>query len=502
MQSIAAFFFIVLPWVNPFAPGPSPAVLPLLFSWGCAAALLGVCSARSQSLQAPGVPPVTVIASAWLAAGLLSSLMGLFQYLGAGGDLLPWVNQTELGQAFANLRQRNQFASLINMALAALFWFASTASPARHLQVGVLSAACLLAVGNASSSSRTGLVQLLLLCGLGLIWGVRHRPLAWRMLVTAVLAYAVAVVVLPWLADLDLSLHGLTARLRTGDEACVSRLTLWSNVLHLIAQKPWLGWGWGELAYAHYAASYSGPRFCDILDNAHNLPLHLAVELGVPLALLLCGACTWWILRQKPWRETDPVRQLAWSVLAIILLHSLLEYPLWYGPFQMALGLCIVLLWREQPTHTFCNTGGKIKNKASNKLFWQVLRALLAIILMFFCGVAALDYRRVSQIYLPPESRDVALRDDTLAKIGHSWLFKNQARFAELLLTPLARDNAQWTFDTAMSLLHYSPEPRVIEKLIESATLLGRDDEAQAHLAHYRAAFPVDHARWATANAR
>ena len=48
------------------------------------------------------------------------------------------------------------------------------------------------------------------------------------------------------------------------------------------ASSPWLGWGWGELDYAHYATLYDGPRFCDILDNAHNLPLHLAVELGIP----------------------------------------------------------------------------------------------------------------------------------------------------------------------------------------------------------------------------
>ncbi len=34
---------------------------------------------------------------------------------------------------------------------------------------------------------------------------------------------------------------------------------------------------------------------------------------------------------------------MAWGVLAIILLHSLLEYPLWYGPFQMALCQCVGL---------------------------------------------------------------------------------------------------------------------------------------------------------------
>ena len=50
---------------------------------------------------------------------------------------------------------------------------------------------------------------------------------------------------------------------------------------------------------------YPSARFCDILDNAHNLPLHLAVELGLPAALLLCGTALWLTLQRKPWREAD-----------------------------------------------------------------------------------------------------------------------------------------------------------------------------------------------------
>jgi O-antigen polymerase len=40
----------------------------------------------------------------------------------------------------------------------------------------------------------------------------------------------------------------------------------------------------------------------------------------------------------------------------------------------------------------------------------------------------------------------------------------------------------------------------VIEKLIESAVLLQRDDEAKINLARYRAAFPEAHDRWAAAH--
>ncbi|MBK7313066.1 MAG: O-antigen ligase C-terminal domain-containing protein [Burkholderiales bacterium] len=47
----------------------------------------------------------------------------------------------------------------------------------------------------------------------------------------------------------------------------------------------------------------------------------------------------------------------------------------------------------------------------------------------------------------------------------------------------------------------FSSRPRVIEKLIESATLLGRDDHAAYYLQRYKAAFPDAYARWTAASA-
>ncbi|HEY3048291.1 MAG TPA: Wzy polymerase domain-containing protein [Polaromonas sp.] len=384
---------------------------------------------------------------------------------------------------------------MTSISLAALLWLVATGRFAGRIHWLMLAAAGLLAAGNAASSSRTGLLQCGLLCALFGIWsGLRHAAIR-RVLLTTIVAYGLATLALPWLAGFDLSAQGMFARLRAGDPLCASRLTLWSNVLHLIAQKPWLGWGWGELDYAHYITLYEGPRFCEILDNAHNLPLHVAVELGIPAALIFCGGLLWWVWRQRPLRELDATRQLAWAVLALIGLHSLLEYPLWYGPFQMAAGLCVFMLWRGN------NMEANQKFK-ENRPLAHTLRVQAAIVLIAIAGYAAWDYHRISQIYRAPEARDAAYRDDTMAKIRNSWLFANQVRFAELSITPLTQANAQWTFDTATALLHYSPEPRVIEKVIESAVMLGRDDEALAHLARYRAAFPLDHARWVQGNVR
>ncbi|MDB5882951.1 MAG: O-antigen polymerase, partial [Ramlibacter sp.] len=100
-----------------------------------------------------------------------------------------------------------------------------------------------------------------------------------------------------------------------------------------------------------------------------------------------------------------------------------------------------------------------------------------------------------------PEARAAAYREDPLAKMRNSWLFGSQARFAELTITPLSRENAQWTYDNALELLHYSPEPRIIEKLIESGVVLGRDDEVLVHIARLRAAFPEAYEEWSRSHA-
>ncbi len=118
------------------------------------------------------------------------------------------------------------------------------------------------------------------------------------------------------------------------------------------------------------------------------------------------------------------------------------------------------------------------------------------VLLALATAYATWDYMRVSQIYLQPADRRAAWREDTLDHVRHSWLFSGQARFADLTLTTVTRTNASAMYRLAQDVLHYSPEPRVIERLIESATRLGLQDEAAIDLARYRAAFPRDYEAW------
>ncbi len=487
---------LIAPWLIPPQGVPSPSVLPWLFSLGCAGLLAHLWSVGNQgTIQAQKQDAGAILSATWLMAALLSSVIGLCQYFGVAQQF-AFMSDASVGEAYANLRQRNQFASLTSIGLlAVVLWWAAQASAFRTSRVwswGLILVTVLLAAGNAASSSRTGMTQLVLIVAMAVWWGRSSgsglHPRVRCLLITAVLSYLVAALFLPGLIGKPLGM-GVFTRLQDGGAACSSRLVLWSNVLQLIAQKPWLGWGWDELRYAHFITLYEGPRFCEIMGNAHNLPLHLAVTLGLPAALLLCGGGTWLVWRAKPWQETDATRQMAWGVLAVIGLHSLLEYPLWYGPFQMAVGLCLMLLWVPR-TQVKPLLGSMAEQKnMQNQPVDQSIRTWTAIVLLAAMGYAAWDYHRISQIYLPVAQRSAAYKDNTLEKIRSSWLFQNQVQFAELTTTPLTRDNAMQLNALAHGLLHYSPEARVVETLIDSARLLGREDEALFFALRYRAAY-------------
>ena len=422
----------------------------------------------------------------WLVAGLLaaaviSALLGVLQYLGLAREMSPWVNQPVKGDAFANLRQRNQFASLTSLGLVALLgWVAARINAqAMTRQCWLLASVLLnmLAAGVACSMSRTGAMQWGLVGILMATWAwrkARQDGVARQGLVVLALVAPLCVVVwsvfMPWLALQTTGEWGASMILRIAGQtqdyaACGGRRVLWANVLTLIAQHPWLGWGWGETDYAHFMTGYSSLRFCDMLDNAHNLPLHLALELGVPFALLVMTLVVIWALRRSPWREQNPWRVMAWGLLAVLALHSLLEYPLWYGPFQITLGFAVGLLWSDTTEH--------VQEEAQERPM------LIAAILFIGCLYAAWDFNRVGQIYRPATSRDAAYRDDPLHHAKKSWLFRNQADFAELTTQTVTADNVDELYPKALGLMHYSPEARVVERVIEGGKLLGHDQEVQ-----------------------
>ncbi|MBN9411697.1 MAG: O-antigen ligase C-terminal domain-containing protein [Burkholderiales bacterium] len=527
VRSAAVVGLTACSWVIGWRDGPSPVVLQTLTALGCAgclvmmgaprswhwsAAVIGITLAmvaitlRTYSNTASSLGVVAAVfimttaasgsagardhhwgssalAMGWVLAAVLNALIGHAQAYGINGPEWSWISESTRRIATGNLRQPNQFATLMNVGLVAAVFVTPKVRTPRAL----LTVACVLLVtsANALSSSRIGALGLLLACAACWRWTTPTQMVARLHLLLAAATYATVSIGIYLYGAISGAGRGVLGRLEEHAPECHSRLTLWSNVLDLIIQRSWTGWGWGELDYAHFATRFEGTRFCAILDNAHNLPLHLAVELGIPAAVALIGAMAFVVIRARPWRETEPARQLAWLVIALVMLHSMVEYPLWYGPFQLAIGLAAGMLLARPATA--CVT----------QAAWPAhAQRLIGTLLMGASVYAAWDYWRLSQIYLPKELRADVYREDTLNKISSSWLFADQVRFARLTITPLTPANAAFMHELAEKTLHFSPEPAVIEKYINSARLLGRDADAAWAEQRYAAAFPDQHARW------
>ncbi len=456
---------LALAWIlNPYY-GPSPIIVQALIAG--AVVLLWFLLRPALPQSAAGL-----LAVSWLAAALFNAGVGLAQYAGLINESTLWFSASLGGEVYGNLRQRNQLATLLAIGLASAFYLLTQVQG--RARAGLAAGVALLSVVCALTSSRTGMLHWIVLCGVALLVPLWGAPGWWRRwAVLAAGSYGITMALAPKMIERV-----------AGGESCVSRKVLWQNALHLSSERPWTGWGPGMLDYAHYATLYPGERFCLIVDNAHNLILHAAVELGWPFALLLLGALIALVVFGRPWRERAPYRLLGWAVGGLILLHSFVEYPLWYGPFQVALLLAAVLLWpRRVPA-----APGPMPRA------WRAGWVLGAVAL----GYVAWDYHRISQIYLPLEERSAFYPVSGSVTAQGSVLFKGQVDFATFTTRPLTQANAARMADLGERVLHYSPEPQVVEKLINALLLLGEKERAAWHQARFQAAFPDEYAQWAS----
>lgn len=471
---------LTLPWVCAWQMGPIITSTQWLLS--------GLALSWVMATQVSA----TSLVHALRLASLMSAGFACVQFFSK--DLAFWVGWIAVpaGQdIYANLFQRNLLATLC--ALGGWVWLSShsgSEGPQKLNNAEMIMMALalvLIAMANAMTSSRIGALNWIvatLMC-FRYARSQQQRGLA----VLALVAYFAWVVVLP---DIEKAVsrpsQGLAERIT--DASAYTRWALWANVIELIEQKPGLGHGWGGLAYAHYSAAFSGVRFMEMLDNAHNLPLHLAVELGVPFTVIAFGVLLWWVRCARSWVEQDEGQQVAWGILIIVGIHSLVEYPLWYGPFLLTTVVAISVLYKSRWQSWRLECTVFVQHLIRYTMSLSATALILGLVWVAF------DYHRVSQIYLQPEQRSAAYATDPMGVAKKSVFFRNHAKFAELQTTPLSRETAPRVFALASELVRWSPEPRIIEKLIESAVMLGRDDVAAFHIRRLSVAYPAAYAAW------
>jgi O-antigen ligase len=380
------------------------------------AALGGAAAAQSHR----GLSAFRAVCIALLVAGVLGTFIGIVQVFFPAWADGQWIAAATIeGRASGNLRQPNHLSSLLLWSVIAAVWLAQAGHLGRRI-AAVLAA--LFVFGLVLTASRTGIVGVVILA----LWGVMDRRLSRST--RAVLMATPLVYLLFWLglsawAQFGGHAFGGDTHLTDTSETPNSRMNIWADTLSMIVHQPWLGVGFGEFNFAWSLTPFQH-RPTAFFDHTHNLVLQFAVELGLPLATLVLALLAFALWRAFVAGRDAPEPQgtmlrAAFMVVLMMVVHSQLEYPLWYAyfllPTAFAFGLC---LGADTPASGTTNPVGQ---RAS----WLVAGSALLLV----GGVlSVLDYWRVVVIFSPPEGASSLQR--RIAEGERSWLFAHHAHYA------------------------------------------------------------------------
>ncbi len=408
-------------------------------------------------------------------AAFLSSLIGLIQVFAPSLADGNFIARTYIdGRAVGNMRQPNHLSSLLLWAVVAAVWLGEARVLRRW---GSTLLAMLFIFVVVLTASRTGALSMLLLAAWGLFDRRLSREARWLLALSPLLYAAFWYGTGVW-ADSTHHVFGGETRFSTQGDVSSSRLGIWANTLTLIRMHPWFGVGWGEFNFAWTLTPFPG-RPVAFFDHTHNLILQFVVELGIPLALVvlgLLGYALWVAARaalQPAAADAAPgealVKPAAFAMVVLILVHSMLEYPLWYAyyllPASFAFGLCLSGDARAVPAETGLAAAPPRR-----------VRPLVVASLLLAMGGAAsvLDYLRVVAIYAPSPNSTATL-DQRIASGRRSIFFAHHADYAAATTAP----HPGTVLPAFIRAPHYLLDARLLQAWAKALDESGQTDKAR-----------------------
>ncbi|HET7864819.1 MAG TPA: Wzy polymerase domain-containing protein [Burkholderiaceae bacterium] len=467
-----------------------------LAPWVCVAlaAVTALASAQGVAQAAPAasasrlqaLPPAVLLAL--LFAGLYSVLAGLLQvFLPDWTDGHFFAHRTAEGLAIGNIRQPNQLSTLLLWACAAAVWWSVLRKWNLAVLAGLLAALLFTVV---LTASRTGVIGVVMLA----LWGLVDRRLPGRvrlLLLASPVFYALAWWgMTQWAAAAHHAFHGgerMTATLHGyGSD---SRVNTWLNTWALIKTHPWAGVGFGAYNFAWTLTPFPG-RSTAFFDHSHNLLLQWAVEFGVPVALLVLGllAASLWTGR-RALTAADDERALsartALFMLAIVAVHSLLEYPLWYAYFLLP--TAALWGWYAGLAREAAETASLQPSAAKAGEGWGPRSVPRLIVLSGMLAVAAsayafMDFWRVATIFEPHIPGGTAPLAERIERGRRGLLFGQHADYARVTMAERPQD----VFDSFDRPLFHLLDTRLMIAYAKALAGRGEVDKARDVAARLR----------------
>ncbi|WP_190272136.1 PglL family O-oligosaccharyltransferase [Sideroxydans lithotrophicus] len=431
---------------------------------------------------------VTVLALFLLVGAELNTLVGILQQYRWNTFLNSVVTVKTSSAVYGNLAQPNHYANYIALGLISLGLLQLKLSM-RMWQTVLLAVPMLFVM--ALSGSRSSWLYLLFATGLSFLLQRRDQTL--RPILQYCLAILLGfglmqlVVQIPWLEGSTGTVT--TAERLFGDNASGSiRVHLWREAALIFAEFPLLGAGFGQFAFQHLqlAVSMHNPAINGLYNNAHNLVMQIAAEAGLAGVAILFSSLGLWFW-QSVVRETQFTLYHWWgyAILAVLGIHSLLEYPLWYLYF---IGVAAVMLG------IFDTTSYRLELRNLGRVSVAMMLVLGALSLiqaiqgykhlesaLALRGMAAKDRSYVQRT-----------RDELMAADQYMLLSSYAELFIANMMEPSA-DHLKEKLELNERALSFIPVAPVVYHQALLLALSGRMDEAKAQMERAIWAYPSDY---------
>lgn len=420
----------------------------ICLAWAAGLATLGASLAKSADAER------IIIVIAWMAmiGGLASSIIGWLQIIGVPNALSPWILPHHRHMPVGNVGHYNYFTAHVMLGLLALTALFGCKRIGLKTFIGLLT---IFASVLAFTSSRA----IYLYFSFALLWAawVEYKvrsTTAKRTFLTIMVACATFLALHFWLPGFvaglqDTSLNTALSRFSQFKEEgqFASRIDAWHVSLELFAQHPLLGVGIGEYPWHHFQLTESG-RF-GTFGHPHNLLLFFMATTGIAGTSLVI-ALFYLLARRILNLVHAPALWMPTSIVLIVMIYSMLEFPFWLPAF---LGITAFFIGWLMPDGWHID-GSKLTSK--------LLFGICSIFVVYLLIGTLKDYQRLNAI---DQGRITGETIDKEARIAHRnpWL----KPYAEQLFVKgdiTDRQTAHARLRINSRLLHWRPTERTLAK--------------------------------------
>lgn len=293
---------------------------------------------------------VSFIACFFIAIGVVSSLIAIAQWLNIWHNspiIMPFTGN----RPYANMAQPNHLSTIICCSIISCWYFYEK----NKLKPWIATSLCILFIFMlAIIQSRTTWIIALFSVGF-IVFQSNYIKLRVSKIILGgwILYFISSILILPLLNSYLGSYFRLTSTDTLAERvgSGYGRLTIWNQMLHALAEHPWLGYGWNQTTAAQFAVidQIHGNEW---VTSAHNLMLDILIWCGLPIGLVIIGFITYFYL--KIFRSAICVKSIfSILIISVIGIHTLLEFPIYYSYFFLPVGMVIGVVLATKPSISF-----------------------------------------------------------------------------------------------------------------------------------------------------